>query len=94
MFCKNVLQKVLQNVLQKCFAENVLHNVLQESLCKNVLQKVLQNVLQRFLSHKGVFLRRSFSFSHFQEGSFIFKHKIKKYFFSLGSSLSVSSTVW
>ena len=98
-FAENVLRKMFCG---KCFAENVLQKkfcimfckkVLQESLCKNVLQKVLQNVLQRFLSHKGVFLRRSFSFSHFQEGSFIFKHNIKKYF-SLGSSLSVSSTVW
>ena len=98
----NVLQKVLQNVLQKMFCRKCFavlqkmfgilfcKKVLPESLCKNVLQ----NVLQRFLSHKGVFLRRSFSFSHFQEGSFIFKHNIKKYFFSLGSSLSVSSTVW
>ena len=76
MFCRKCFA---ENVLQKCFAEKVLQKmfcimfckkVLQESLCKNVLQKVLQNVLQRFLSHKGVFLRRSFSFSHFQEGSF------------------------
>ena len=96
MFCKKFCRKCFaENVLQKCFAEKDLQKmfcimfckkVLQESFCKNVLQKVLQNVLQRFLSHKGVFLRRSFSFSHFQEGSFIFKHKIKKYFFSLGSS--------
>ena len=91
MFCKKFCRKCFaENVLQKMFCIMFCKKVLQESLCKNVLQKVLQ----RFLSHKGVFLRRSFSFSHFQEGSFIFKHKIKKYFFSLGSSLSVSSTVW
>ena len=53
MFCKkvlqesphiNVLQKVLQNVLQKMFcrksfAENVLHNVLQKSFAGKPLQK-------------------------------------------------------
>ena len=87
MFCKKFCRKCFaENVLQKMFCIMFCKKVLQESFCKNVLQKVLQNVLQRFLSHKGVFLRRSFSFSYFQEGSFIFKHKIKKYFFSLGSS--------
>ena len=86
MFCKNVLQKVLQ----KCFAENVLHNVLQKSFAGKPLQKCFAKIS---LSQRS-FPETVFSFSHFQEGSFIFKHNIKKYFFSLGSSLSVSSTVW
>ena len=80
-FAKSFAKCFAENVLQKCFAEKVLHNVLQkvlqESLCKNVLQKVLQNVLQRFLFHKGVFLGRSFSFSHFKRVLLFSNTKLK-----------------
>ena len=91
MFCRKCFAKMF---CRKSFAENVLHNVLQKSFAGKPLQKCFAKSFAKISLSQGSFPETVFFFFHFQEGSFIFKHKIKKYFFSLGSSLSVSSTVW